>query len=296
VPTAPAAADVTIRPMRLPDARAVADAAHTTFLQMYPLDLGAEEEELRAADAVMRMEHLLATDPGGCWIAEARGEVVGAALAIRRDDLWGLSLFVMLPAYQGLGAGTRLYEPALAYGEDLPGGLILSSHHPAALRRYARSPGFALQPSIGLSGAWDPRRLPALPRARPGELGADADTIDAASRHVRGASHAADLPTLLARTDMKLLVIEGEGFACVRHGCPALLAARSDDAASELLWASLASGPRGATVEVSFVTAANQWAIQVALEAGLAVSDHAAVFVRGEPGTMAPYLPSGAYL
>jgi hypothetical protein len=44
------------------------------------------------------------------------------------------------------------------------------------------------------------------------------------------------------------------------------------------------------------VTAANQWAIQVALEAGLAVSDHAAVFVRGEPGTMAPYLPSGAYL
>jgi hypothetical protein len=44
------------------------------------------------------------------------------------------------------------------------------------------------------------------------------------------------------------------------------------------------------------VTANNQWAIRVAVEARLSIAPHGPLFVRGQIGPMAPYLPSGAYL
>jgi hypothetical protein len=105
-----------------------------------------------------------------------------------------------------------------------------------------------------------------------------------------------DLPQLLQRPRVLLLVLDGEGFAVARDGWPWLLAARSETAAEDLLWSVFASGARGADVEVNYVTAENQWAIRVGLEAGLALSPDGPTFVRGDVGPMAPYLPSGAYL
>jgi GNAT superfamily N-acetyltransferase len=285
------------RPLRREDADAVVDVAHTSLAELYPEpEPTPEERAIRAAGGRARVLHLLDTDPGGCWVADHDGRVVGTALGLIREGVWGLSLYAMAPAYQGLGIGTRLYAPALAYGAGEPGGIIMSSSHPAAVRRYARSEGFRLLPTIGLSGAWNATRAPAALRTRAGDLAADAETIEAASQHVRGASHMRDLPTLLDRPGVHLLVLDGEGYAVARDGSPWLLAARNDAAATDLLWAALASGPRGATVEVDCITADNQWAIGVALEAGLAVSESGPLLVRGDVGPMAPYLPSGAYL
>jgi GNAT superfamily N-acetyltransferase len=289
-------ADVTIRPLLPADAAAAAAAARTSLEAFYPEDLSPQQDAARAAGATARVAHLQRTDPGGCWVAELDGRIVGTAIALIREDVWGLSLFAMLPELQGRGIGTRLYEPALAYGDGARAAIILSSSHPAAMRRYARSPGFRLLPVIGLSGAWNPNRAPAVLRSRPGDLAADAETIEAASRHVRGASHLRDLPTLLARPGCRLVVVDGKGFACARDGAPLLLAALTDDAAEDLLWGAFASGPRGATVDVGFVTAENQWAVRAGLEAGLAVIEWGAIFVRGDIGPLAPYLPSGAYL
>ena len=289
-------ADVTIRPMSPRDAVDAAAAAHAALRQIYPEELTPEEEAIRAAGGTARAAHLQQTDPGGCWVAEQEGQIVGTALGLIREGVWGFSLFGLLPAFQGRGIGTRLYAEALAYGAAEPGGIILSSSHPAAMRRYARSPGYRLLPSVELSGTWDPRRVPTGLRCRPGDLTADRATIQAASRHVRGASHARDLAVLLDRPGSVLLVIDDEGFACARDGSPALLAARSQAAAEDLLWGAITSGPRGGTVSFDFVTAENQWAIGVGLEAGLALSPDGPVFVRGEVGPMAPYLPSGAYL
>jgi GNAT superfamily N-acetyltransferase len=292
------AADVTVRRLLPDDAAAAAAAARTAFQQMEPSEEAAspEEEAVAAAGATARVAHLQRTDPGGCWVAEHDGRIVGAAIGILRGDLWGFSLFALLPEYQGLRIGTRLYEPALAYGAGAAGGIILSTSHPAAMRRYARSPGYRLLPAVSLSGAWEPSRVPPQLRCRPGDLSADAETIDAASRHVRGASHMRDLPTLLERPGTTLLVIDGEGFACARHGNTWLLAARSEEAAEDLLWGAITSGPRGGTVSVDFITAENQWAIRVGLEAGLALNPDGPTFVRGRVGPMAPYLPSGPYL
>lgn len=289
--------DVTIRPMRAGDAAVAAAVGRTAFEALYPENAaGPEEAASRVAQATARAAHLQQTDPEGCWVAEVDGEVVGTALGLVREGVWGFSLFALLPAFQGQGIGSRLYAPALAYGAREPGGIILSSSHPAAMRRYARSPGYELRPAVGLAGAWDPRRVPARLRCRPGTLAEDLPTIDAASRHVRGASHAVDLPTLLARPRAELLVVEDDGFAVAIDGSPYLLAARTETAAEDLLWGAMTSGPRGGSVSVSFVTAENQWAIRVGLEAGLALSPDGPTLVRGRLGPMAPYLPSGAYL
>jgi GNAT superfamily N-acetyltransferase len=292
------AADATIRPLLAQDAAAAAATARRSLEALYPEDVAssAGEEAIRVAGGTARVAHLQATDPGGCWVAEIDGQVVGCAIGLIREGVWGFSLFALLPEFQGRGIGTRLYEPALEYGAGEPGGIILSSSHPAAMRRYARSPGYRLLPAVSLSGTWDPRRAPAALRCRPGDLAADAQTIDAASRHVRGASHMRDLPTLLNRPGVRLLVVEGEGFACARNGTPWLLAARSESAAEDLLWGAITGGPHGGTVSVDFVTAENQWAIRVGLEAGLAITIDGPTFVRGDVGPLAPYLPSGAYL
>ncbi|CAA9485930.1 MAG: hypothetical protein AVDCRST_MAG53-994 [uncultured Solirubrobacteraceae bacterium] len=289
-------ADVTIRSMRPEDAEEAAAAAHRALTQLYPVDVSPEEEAIRVAASTARAAHLQQTDPGGCWVAEVDGRIVGTALGLIRDGIWGFSLFGLLPAFQGRGIGSALYAPALAYGAEAPGGIILSSSHPAAMRRYARTPGYRLLPCVGLSGAWDPLRVPAGLRCRPGDLEGDRATIDAASRHARGASHARDLPVLLARPGARLLIVEDGGFVVARNGSPCLLAARDEAAAEELLWGAFQSGPRGGTVSFGFVTAENQWAISVGLEAGLALTLEGPVFVRGEVGPMAPYVPSGAYL
>jgi len=293
-----ASADVIIRPLLARDAAAVAASARTSLEHFYPVQEAPspEEDAIQVAGGTARVAHLQRTDPGGCWVAEHDGRIVGSALGLIREGLWGFSLFALLPAYQGRGIGTRLYAPALEYGAGEPAGIILSSSHPAAMRRYARSAGYRLLPCVALSGAWDPRRVPAALRCRPGDLAADAATIEAASRHVRGASHMRDLPTLLQRPGTTLLVVDGEGFACVRGGDVWLLAARSEAAAEDLLWGAMTSGPRGGRCSYEFVTAENQWAIRVGLEAGLSLSTEGPMFVRGEIGPLAPYLPSGAYL
>jgi hypothetical protein len=54
---------------------------------------------------------------------------------------------------------------------------------------------------------------------------------------------------------------------------------------------------RGAEANVQFITAGQQWAVEVCVEARLELeADCGCVFTRGEVGPLRPYLPSGAYL
>jgi GNAT superfamily N-acetyltransferase len=102
-------ADVTIRPMRHGDAAAAVAAARTAFAQLDPPEpCSPEEEAIRATAGAARIAHMQRTDPGGCWVAEHEGVLVGTSVAIVREDLWGLSLLVVLPEFQGAGIGTRL--------------------------------------------------------------------------------------------------------------------------------------------------------------------------------------------
>lgn len=165
------------------------------------------------------------------------------------------------------------------------------------MRRYALTPGYRLLPAVDPRGAPDARAAPDALRCRPGDVVADAQTIEAASPHVRGASHPARPADAPRRARPQPAGDRRrEGFACVRSGTPAPLAARNEAAAEDLLWGAITSGPPGGSVSIDFATAENQWAIRVGLAAGLTITPKGTLFVRGEVGRLAPYLPSGAYL
>jgi len=90
------------------------------------------------AAAHLRLRHLLAIDPAGCWVAEAEdGSLAGVAVAIVREGVWGLSLLVVDPGVQSGGLGSALLRRSLAYGVDARGGIILASPDSRALRASA---------------------------------------------------------------------------------------------------------------------------------------------------------------
>jgi GNAT superfamily N-acetyltransferase len=296
------AVSVIVRPM-LPDdveaASAVGGAALESVIP--PEFLPATEEEGRLMDErrAFRVAHMQAQDPGGAWVAENEddGAIVGVSLAIVREGIWGLSLLGVAPGQQGAGIGGRLLAGALqTYDDRCRGGLILASTDPRALRRYVRA-GFALKPCVAATGQINRSRIPAGLQTRAGDPAGERDRalMDAASRFVRGASHAQDLPGFID-TGGTLLVHDGGGWAVVRDGSPLVLAAREEAVATDLLWSCFAAGKPGETVHVDFVAGGHGWAIAACLDMGLSLNTEGPVFVRGETGTMAPYLPSGAYL
>ena len=251
-------------------------------------------EELRARRGRYRIAHLQRTDPEGAWVADDDGEIVGVALALVREGVWGLSLYGVHPEEQGRGIGRRLLEPALRYAEGCRGAIILSTTDPRAMRRYALA-GFELLPCVTFAGIVDRSAIPSGLRSRPGSAAADRELCDAVSRHVRGAAHGPDLEAM-EHGGCSLLVHDGGGWAATRDGAVILLAARDDAIATDLLWSAIEAGTPGASIHVDFVRAGHDWAVQTCLAARLAMGPEGPVFVRGDVGAFAPYLPSGAYL
>lgn len=281
----------TLRPMRADDIEAVEATAWSALSSYVPSTFSPSVEE-RLGYQRVRMGHLLETDAGGCWVAEdAGGRIAGVALAIVRERLWGLSLLAVHPERHGQGLGGALLARALEHGRDVPDGLIVSSVAPAAMRSYARA-GFRLLPCVAVSGIVDRSALPTGLRSRPGEP--DDPVIETAARHVRGSGYGGDVAALVgAGLD---LLVHDEGFAVHKDGSVSLLAATGDAAAQDLLWSCLAAAGPGATVGVDFLTAGQDWAVDVALRAGLLLSPEGPVFVRGAPGPLRPFRPSGSYL
>jgi GNAT superfamily N-acetyltransferase len=254
------------------------------------------DDPVTVARGLRRIAHLQRTDPGGAWVAEAvGGDLVGMALALVREGIWGLSLFGVAAEHRNRGVGRALLEAAFEHhGAGARGHLILSSESPAAMRRYARL-GLELRPCVAAAGIPDRTRLAADGDVR--DAGADGiATADAIGRAVRGAGHGPDLPVALQDPGAKLLLVEDRAFALVRETRVSLVAGLDDDAATRALTAALAAMPPGASVSVDFLTAGQDWAVRTCLDAGLALSPDGPFFTGGELGPLRPYVPSGAYL
>ena len=242
--------------------------------------------------SLIRIRQLFERDPGGAWVAEDDGRLVGAALALHREGVWGLSLLVVLPGQQSRGVGRELLERSLGYaGGGERGGIILASPDSRALRAYARA-GFEAHPCFDASGHARIDRPPAT--VREGDE-RDIPLTEAVDRHVRGAPHGSDIAAYL-HAGSRLFVLPDRGYVVLgRHGIT-LLAALDEEAARDVLLAALAAAPADREVRVEWITARQQWAVPAVLDAGLALRPGGAVYVRGDVGPFWPYLPSGAYL
>lgn len=242
-----------------------------------------------------RYRHFLKHDPEGAWAAADGDRIAGVALAIVREGVWVLSLFVVAEGYRDAGIGKELLDHALDYAGGCKGAMIAASTHPAAMRRYARA-GFTLLPTLTATGSVKRNSLPSKLAVREGteqdlELAADVD------RTLRGAAHGPDLEFMIS-TGCRFLVSEHaagkRGYAIARNGSPYIVAATDPGIAADLLWACLSES--NGKVEVSWITGSQSWAVSVALEAGLALSPAGPICVRGKLGALTPYLPSGPFL
>jgi predicted N-acetyltransferase YhbS len=284
-----------IRRMALDDVNAAIAAAHDAFRELATRSghTWTPPDERRTVHLRRRHMHLLDTDPDGQWVAvDEAGEVVGVASALRREGLWGLSLLAVRPRAQGTGIGRRLLEQALRTYDGASSGLILSSSDPSAIRRYARA-GFALAPTLSAEGRVRRADLQAPSSVREGDTD-DLPLTERVDRQVRGVPHGGDIAVLLASGN-RLLVTE-RGYAVVGEDQLVLLAATDEGGAADLLTASLLAVQEDVDVHVYFLTGAQQWAMPVLLDAGLALRPDGPVCYRGAVGPLAPYIPSGAYL
>lgn len=308
-----------IRPIEPADVEACERLWHDSWTA-FRRSVGLPTPELtppRVQRMQARIRHLLHTDPDGGYVAEEGGRVVGMAQSLVREGLWILSLFAVSVAVQGRGVGRRLLDAALRSGQGRPG-IILCSRDPRAMRLYTLA-GFDLHPAIvaagpagpaGPAGAIGPERLPrpgapvSLPvsvavAASGAESPAPAqalDLVDDLDRQTRGASRRPDVEHVLAGGGELLTHEERRGYVVVGPDGPLMLAADGDVTAADLLGAALArAGERRADVQVGWLTATQQWAIETCLHAGLQLHPAGPVMLRGLPHLPAPYLPSGAF-
>jgi len=238
------------------------------------------------------MERFIERDPDGAWVAVAGDRVVGMAEALRRGRFWGLSMLFVDPENQSAGVGRRLLDAALAYAEGAEVRMIMTSQDPRALRRYSAA-GLAIHPAVEAAGRVDRSAIPTDLRGRPGDL-ADLDLVGEVDCGLRG-SRAEDVE-FLVKHGSRLEVVDGgggRGYAVHRNNRVALLGATDEATAAHLVWRVLAASDGKA--QVWCMTAAQDWAVRVALAARLSVVASGPLFVGGLDRPPGPWLPSGWY-
>lgn len=231
-------------------------------------------------------------DPDGAWIADSGGAVAGMATAIRRGSFWGLSMLFVDPEWQSRGVGHRLLDAALRSAEGAEIRMILSSPDPRAMRRYSLA-GLDIHPTIEATGRIDSGAIPSDLDGRDGDT-ADLDLVAAVDAGLRG-SRVEDIEYLLAFGARMQVIDRGaaRGYVVHRDSRLLMLGASDDATASGLLWRFLAQA--GEEVEIWGLTAAQNWAVKVALAARLQIAAAGALFLAGREHPPGPWVPSGWY-
>ena len=288
-----------IRPMRDEDVPAAERVSDEGFFELDTRTRRADgpaperRSERHREVWIERTRHFVEHDPAGCWVAEDDSGIVGIATSFRRETLWCLATYAVLPGRQGQGIGKPLMAAAMAHGRACTRAMLSSSSDGRAVRIYHQA-GFDLHPQMFLSGTVDRTAIPVVDKVRDGSAG-DIDLLDSLDRVARGAGHGVD-HDLMLRT-WRLLVSDtstGSGYAYLdERGRLGLLAASNRRTATRLLWAVLAETPGEAAIP--HVTAANQWVLDVGFATRLTLRQEGYLGLRGMKPP-APYVHNGALL
>jgi GNAT superfamily N-acetyltransferase len=284
-----------IRPMTADDVEEAERLCDEAFTPMAEPGMSTGRTPLQQAQWRQRAAHLVATDPGGCWVADQDGVMLGFATSYRRDLTWFLATYAVQVGRQGQGIGRAVLDAALTHARGCLRGMLSASRDPKAFRRY-RHAGFTMHPQMFLTGRVDRSAIPVVEHVRDGNE-SDFALLDSLDRRCRDAAHGPDHTVLLAQN--RLVVLDrpsGSGYAYIGNGGrPAVVCATTRKVAGLLLWEAIASAPDDGLLTVPHVTVANEWAIDVGLAAGLAVDTGGYLALRGMKPP-APYLHHGALL
>lgn len=259
--------------------------------------------------------HLRATDPGGFLVAEPvgapGGPLAGFVSAIRRGEVWFLSMLFVHPGAQARGLGRALLEAVLpAPGEGAARATCTDAAQPISNALYARYGIVPRLPVLELVGRPDRAPLPALPagvRAVPFELlaaGASdgpgprrlAEGIAAVDRGILGYDRPADHAHLAASERLGYLYEAGDG-RIVGYGY-AMPAGRVGPIAveEEALLPGVLGHLLGAVPAVgaysAWVPGAAGHGVTALLEAGLRIEDFPALLCWDRPfADLSRYVP-----
>jgi ribosomal protein S18 acetylase RimI-like enzyme len=291
---------VTFRQMREDDVPAAVAAFESGLLGIsanagLPITGNSIQDERRRQD---RTRHFLGTDPGGSWVAEEGETIVGMSQSFVRDDYWMLSQLGTVPGRQGRGVGRDLLKLALSHGDPQSPGTIQCSSDPKAMALYTGF-GFTLHPVVTAWGAIRPgavTRPSEVERYEPDEVDEQQlEVIAAIDRSVRGSVRTVDIVAMLAQPGNRLLLHGDQGYAVVKDERVVTLGAYKEESAALVLRAMLAEAPPGETIEVNWLTSAQQWAVREVVAAGIELRPYGPVMVRGMDGPPRPYIPSGGF-
>ncbi len=291
---------VTFRQMTEADVPAAVAAFESGLLGIsasvgLPITGNSIQDERRRQD---RTRHFLGTDPGGSWVAEEGDTIVGMSQSFVREDYWMLSQLGTVPGRQGRGVGRELLKLAVSHGDPGSPGTIQCSSDPKAMALYTGF-GFTLHPVVTAWGAMRPgavARPPEVDRYEPDAVGQrELDVIAAIDRTVRGSARSVDIVAMLAQPGNRLLLHGDQGYAIAKDERIVTLGAYQEESAALVLRAMLAEAPAGETIEVNWLTSAQQWAVREVVAAGIELRPYGPVMVRGMDGPPRPYIPSGGF-
>ena len=284
--------DFSVRPMAVEDIDGVMAVVNAANADQVARGLVPQPPPRTAAQtAAIRRAHIrfVERDGPGAWVAAREGSVVGMAEAIRRDGFWGLSMLFVRPEHQSRGVGRALLEATLRYARGADIRMIQSSPDPRAMRRYAQA-GLAMHPTAEVSGSPDRKSIPVGLPGRDGDAN-DLELVASVEAGL-GRSRAEDVAFGLEVGD-RLDVVETHnrrGWVLWQPGRLFMLGATDEETAAILLWRYV--GQTGDIAAVFGLTAAQNWAFDVAHRARLSLRVDGAMFVAGMaiPG---PWIPSG---
>jgi hypothetical protein len=113
-------------------------------------------------------------------------------------------------------------------------------------------------------------------------------------RAIRRGAHGPDLPHLLDHGS-SFLIVDDRGYALAGDSGPQIVAALDRNAAEDLLRTCLSSYADGTQVLIPRIGARNQWALGVALDAGLFLSSAGALMIKSNEAATSRYLPDNVF-